>query len=90
MAQAFDRNAVAEGVETIEQGEMLLRLGCSLAQGFAIAPAMAPADFESWLRDWTLPEQWQTTADEFSTLLPPGWSAGRSAWLRQLELSGGG
>ena len=46
LASAFRRQAVAEGVETVEQGILLLRLGCQVAQGFCIArpmPAARPA-----------------------------------------------
>jgi diguanylate cyclase (GGDEF)-like protein/PAS domain S-box-containing protein len=87
MAQAFDREAVAEGVETLEQGEMLLQLGCSLVQGFAIAPAMPAAEFESWLQNWESPAQWQKVAENFSSILPRGWSVGRSVWLEQTRRS---
>jgi EAL domain-containing protein (putative c-di-GMP-specific phosphodiesterase class I) len=31
---------IAEGVETVEHGEMLLQLGCELAQGYGIARPM--------------------------------------------------
>jgi diguanylate cyclase (GGDEF)-like protein/PAS domain S-box-containing protein len=87
MAQAFDREAVAEGVETLEQGEMLLQLGCSLAQGFAIAPAMPAAEFETWQQTWESPAQWQKVAENFSSILPRGWSVGRSVWLEQTRRS---
>ncbi|MGP1630662.1 MAG: putative bifunctional diguanylate cyclase/phosphodiesterase, partial [Giesbergeria sp.] len=33
LANAFRREVIAEGVETLEHGEMLLGLGCELAQG---------------------------------------------------------
>ncbi|WP_320416255.1 EAL domain-containing protein [Candidatus Reidiella endopervernicosa] len=33
LATAFRRQAIAEGVETVQHGEMLLRLGCELGQG---------------------------------------------------------
>ena len=46
LASAFRRQAIAEGVETVEQGILLLRLGCQVAQGYGIArpmPAGRPA-----------------------------------------------
>jgi EAL domain-containing protein (putative c-di-GMP-specific phosphodiesterase class I) len=43
LARAFRRQVIAEGVETVEHGEMLLQLGCELAQGYGIARPM-PAD----------------------------------------------
>ena len=42
--------AVAEGVETREEWSMLLELGCALAQGYFIAPAMTPVDFMDWMK----------------------------------------
>jgi EAL domain-containing protein (putative c-di-GMP-specific phosphodiesterase class I) len=37
LATAFDRMAIAEGVETIEHGRLLLQLGCTYGQGNGIA-----------------------------------------------------
>jgi hypothetical protein len=48
LAAAFDAELVAEGVEYAEQGSMLLRLGCDLAQGYAIAPPMPAAAVPGW------------------------------------------
>jgi EAL domain-containing protein (putative c-di-GMP-specific phosphodiesterase class I) len=44
LANAFRRQAIAEGVETLAHGEVLLQLGCELAQGYAIARPMPAAD----------------------------------------------
>jgi diguanylate cyclase (GGDEF)-like protein/excisionase family DNA binding protein len=41
IASALDLDVVAEGVETFEQAECLLRLGCDLAQGFHFARPMS-------------------------------------------------
>jgi diguanylate cyclase (GGDEF)-like protein/PAS domain S-box-containing protein len=43
LANAFRRVVIAEGVETLEHGKLLLQLGCDYAQGFGIARPM-PAD----------------------------------------------
>jgi diguanylate cyclase (GGDEF)-like protein/PAS domain S-box-containing protein len=58
LANAFRRRVVAEGVETLEHGKLLLALGCELAQGYAIARPMPAADFEHWLERWRAPEAW--------------------------------
>ncbi|HUL94891.1 MAG TPA: EAL domain-containing response regulator [Usitatibacter sp.] len=50
LAQKLGINAVAEGVETREEWEMLLGLGCSLAQGYLIAPPMNAAEFSDWIQ----------------------------------------
>jgi EAL domain-containing protein (putative c-di-GMP-specific phosphodiesterase class I) len=52
LARAFGRKAIAEGVETAEQSELLLSLGCYLMQGYGIARPMPAALFPDWLRGW--------------------------------------
>jgi diguanylate cyclase (GGDEF)-like protein/PAS domain S-box-containing protein len=41
---------IAEGVETVEQRDILIELGCDEMQGHLYAPAMSEADFVGWLR----------------------------------------
>jgi diguanylate cyclase (GGDEF)-like protein len=48
LAAVFEAEVVAEGVETAEQGAMLLRLGCDQAQGHAIAMPMRAATVPAW------------------------------------------
>jgi len=52
LAMAFRRRAIAEGVETISHGEMLLDLGCELAQGYGIARPMPAAEIPKWSAIW--------------------------------------
>ena len=52
LATAFSRQAIAEGVETLEHGNMLLHLGCELAQGYGIAHPMPAANILSWSAAW--------------------------------------
>ena len=59
LAKAFGRDVIAEGVEEEAQGVMLLRLGCVLAQGYAIARPMPPEDIPEWSRTWRPPAAWQ-------------------------------
>jgi len=59
LAQAFNRHAVAEGVESIAHGEMLLELGCCWGQGYAIAKPMPSSDFPNWMSTWKQPDAWQ-------------------------------
>ncbi len=54
LALSFGLNVVAEGVETSEQGELLLDMGCDMAQGYGIARPMAEADFPAWMDQWQL------------------------------------
>ena len=40
LAEAFDLEVVAEGVESQDQADALIRLGCARAQGFFYARPM--------------------------------------------------
>jgi hypothetical protein len=58
LAGAFRRQVIAEGVESLAHGEMLLQLGCDLAQGNGIAPAMPATDFPGWSAAWRPDASW--------------------------------
>ncbi|MHB8543703.1 MAG: EAL domain-containing protein, partial [Leptospirales bacterium] len=55
---------VAEGVETEEEGELLIQLGCRMAQGHAIAPPMLPSILPVWCREWKPFESWKKQSAE--------------------------
>lgn len=59
MSAAFRRTVIAEGVEDIEHGILLLQLGCELAQGFGIARPMPASEVPTWIVNWRPPEVWQ-------------------------------
>ena len=59
LAQVFDRHLVAEGMETAEHGVLLLRLGCQVAQGWAIARAMPPEQVAGWVADYRPDPLWR-------------------------------
>ncbi len=58
MANAFGMRVIAEGVESIEQGDVLLRLGCEQAQGYGIARPMPAEDVPAWLQSWKAAPSW--------------------------------
>ena len=58
MATAFGRQVVAEGVETLAHGALLLQLGCDLAQGYGIARPMPAEDFPGWAKGWLADRPW--------------------------------
>jgi diguanylate cyclase (GGDEF)-like protein/PAS domain S-box-containing protein len=58
LALAFRRRVIAEGVETVGQGVMLLQLGCEQAQGFCIARPMPAAEIPSWIAAWRPDPSW--------------------------------
>jgi diguanylate cyclase (GGDEF)-like protein/PAS domain S-box-containing protein len=58
LASAFGRDVIAEGVETVAHGELLLRLGCELAQGYGIARPMPAAELPVWAKNWRTYPNW--------------------------------
>lgn len=59
LASAFRREVVAEGVETDAHGELLLLLGCELAQGYGIARPMPAGDLPAWAASWCPSRLWR-------------------------------
>jgi diguanylate cyclase (GGDEF)-like protein len=58
LAKAFNRDVIAEGVETEDHGLMLLNMGCCAAQGYGISRPMPAADFLSWIVEYTPYQSW--------------------------------
>ncbi len=58
LAAAFQREVIAEGVETSAHGVQLLSLGCELAQGYGIARPMPAADMPAWVARWQPDGAW--------------------------------
>ena len=52
MARKLGLAAVAEGVETESDWNLLRRLGCDMAQGYWIARPMEASAFLNWVGDW--------------------------------------
>jgi len=53
LAAAFGKQVIAEGVESEKHGELLLQLGCELAQGYGIARPMPAEKMSDWYNNWT-------------------------------------
>ncbi|MDD2879074.1 MAG: EAL domain-containing protein [Rhodoferax sp.] len=70
LARAFQRDVIAEGMETREHGTRLLQLGCELAQGYGIARPMPAADVPHWLATWQPDPAWQLLVDAPPALEP--------------------
>ncbi len=86
IAAAFNREVIAEGVETVEQGELLLKMGCELAQGYQIARPMSAEKVTSWMKYWQPCQSWQHQQayprEDYSILFA---GVEHRAWLKNLE-----
>jgi EAL domain-containing protein (putative c-di-GMP-specific phosphodiesterase class I) len=60
LASAFHREVIAEGVETVAHGTVLLQLGCELAQGYGIARPMPAHELPAWVANWQPDPAWRT------------------------------
>jgi diguanylate cyclase (GGDEF)-like protein/PAS domain S-box-containing protein len=58
LASAFHRQVIAEGVETVRHGSVLLALGCDLAQGYGIARPMPADELPAWVARWRPDAAW--------------------------------
>ena len=66
LTKSFKRDVIAEGVETIEHGTALLRLGCNLAQGYGIAKPMPASEINAWIENWKPDESWQIEVNDWT------------------------
>ena len=86
LANAFNLQVVAEGMETSDHGEMLLQLGCDLAQGYAIARPMPAAAFENWITTWQPDPNWVDRPSVIRANLPLLFANTEyKAWLNSVE-----
>ncbi|HQT27243.1 MAG TPA: EAL domain-containing protein, partial [Burkholderiales bacterium] len=58
LADAFQKEVIAEGVETVGHGVELLRMGCEHAQGYVIARPMEARHVPDWVRNFRIPDAW--------------------------------
>ncbi len=85
MASAFKLEVISEGVESIEQGRLLLQLGCEYAQGFCIARPMPPEKIINWMQNYQPDPKWQQQSavnkDDIPLLIA---GIEHNAWIRQV------
>ena len=55
VGRSLRMQVVGEGVETVEQLELLARIGCHQIQGFLVAHPMAAAAVPAWIERWRQP-----------------------------------
>ncbi|SFR52303.1 PAS domain S-box-containing protein/diguanylate cyclase (GGDEF) domain-containing protein [Thiomicrospira sp. ALE5] len=52
LCRVFNRQVIAEGVETVDHADILLLLGCDFAQGYGIARPMDAGALMVWQAQW--------------------------------------
>lgn len=70
LGQAFGLEVLAEGVESDDHAQALLNLGCDLAQGYRISPAMPAAALLEWIGSWQAPDDWMQVPRLHAEQLP--------------------
>jgi diguanylate cyclase (GGDEF)-like protein/PAS domain S-box-containing protein len=68
LAKVFQLNVIAEGVEVDEQGVLLMRMGCDVAQGYAIARPMPASVVPTWVAGYRTSPKWSMWAGNFVDL----------------------
>ncbi|WP_295892051.1 EAL domain-containing protein [uncultured Vibrio sp.] len=63
LASAFNRQVTAEGVESVEHGTQLLKMGCVFAQGHGISPPLPSELLKPWLANWKPDEAWSNAKE---------------------------
>ena len=59
LSRAFEREVIAEGVETLAHASVLMAAGCELAQGYGISHPMLAVELADWVRRWHANTCWQ-------------------------------
>ncbi|MET0028358.1 MAG: EAL domain-containing protein [Candidatus Thiodiazotropha sp.] len=86
LADAFQRQAIAEGVETVAHGSMLLSLGCRMAQGYGIAKPMPAESVPQWIENWRPDPAWHARPRVNREDLPVLFSmVEHRHWINHLE-----
>ena len=86
LATAFDRTAIAEGVETVDHGRLLLQLGCIYGQGNGIARPMPGEELPAWSAAWNPDPAWMnvvSVAPRKRTLVHA--AVAHRAWVAAME-----
>lgn len=63
VAHTLGMCVIAEGVETVEQRDILIELDCDEMQGYLFAPAMSASDFQGWLGTHSAPQLFAVRRD---------------------------
>jgi len=65
LADAFGCEVIAEGVESVEHGNILIQLGCDQAQGYVLSRPMQSDKVINWLESFEGHKEWEETSKRF-------------------------
>jgi diguanylate cyclase (GGDEF)-like protein/PAS domain S-box-containing protein len=68
-ARMLAKSVIAEGVESLEEGDVLASLGCHQLQGFSISRPMTTEAVPPWVMGWVPPPSWNHLASERQSLM---------------------
>ncbi len=86
LADALCIDVLAEGIETVAHGELLMQLGCELAQGYAIARPLPAEEFPDWFVTWRPDPAWLDLSPVDHDDLPLLFaSVEHRAWIARVE-----
>ncbi|MDE2154622.1 MAG: EAL domain-containing protein [Xanthomonadaceae bacterium] len=68
-ARMLAKAVIAEGIETLGQGDLLASLGCHQLQGFSISRPMFGSAVSGWVNQWVPPASWARLVNERQSLL---------------------
>ncbi|MDP2809751.1 MAG: EAL domain-containing protein [Rhodocyclaceae bacterium] len=87
LTRAFSRKLVAEGVETVEIGMLLLNMGCSVGQGYGIARPMPPEAIPDWVAGFVPDPNWAIPTAHFAHEDMPLFMAelDHRTWVRRMQ-----
>ncbi|MBU1641972.1 EAL domain-containing protein, partial [bacterium] len=86
LADALGIDVLAEGIESVEHGELLMQLGCELAQGYAIARPMPAEAFPAWFTEWRPDPAWGNMTPVNRSDLPLLFAGvEHRAWVARVE-----
>ena len=90
LASAFKRQVVAEGMEFVEQGIVLLRFKCDIAQGYAISRPIQADEVLAWVDAYRPDPAWRASLvipwrrSDFPMLVA---EVEQRRWLRMVEIA---
>jgi diguanylate cyclase (GGDEF)-like protein len=64
LAGSFKQSVIAEGIETIEHGLLLISMGCIQGQGYGISRPIPAEEFSDWLNHYQPFSEWIEFADK--------------------------